>query len=277
MSFNIKERIDKNRGLPLIMGILNVTPDSFSDGGNYSDVDAALRQVELMINEGADIIDIGGESTRPGALKVSEVEELDRVVPLISRIKKEFDTVVSVDTYKEKVARASVIEGKADIINDISALGFSESMASTVAELNVPVILMHIKGTPETMQKNPSYDNVVEEICTWLKDRVKRAVEAGVSTDNIVIDPGIGFGKRLVDNIEIIKKLKDFTELGFPVLMGLSRKRFLGEITGETDASERDIETVAADLVSFMNGASIIRVHNVGAAVKSIKVFNALM
>lgn len=277
MSLNITQLIENRDGMPLVMGILNVTPDSFSDGGIYNSSDAALKQVELMLAEGADIIDIGGESTRPGAQKVSPEEEMERVVPLISRIKSRFDVPVSIDTYKEAVARAAVVDGGADIVNDISALGFSENMAETVAELKVPVILMHIKGTPETMQLNPSYENAVEEIIDYLKERADIALKAGISRNNIVVDPGIGFGKRLVDNIDIIKNLKEFGRLGYPVLMGLSRKRFLGELAGESSAQQRDYETVAADLVSFMNGASIIRVHNVAAAVKSLKVFKALL
>ncbi len=257
---------------PLVMGILNVTPDSFSDGGRFMKTELAVRQVERMIKDGAHIIDVGGESTRPGAKLVSIDEEIDRVVPIIEKIKDEFNVLVSIDTYKEWVARTAVQEAGADIINDISGLGFSENMADLVAKLEVPVVIMHIKGTPETMQKNPFYKDVMPEIKQYFHNRIDYALSMGIKKEKLIIDPGIGFGKRVEDNIEIIKKLGDLMEFELPILIGLSRKSFLGALSGETNPIDREAEGLTANIVAIMNGASIIRVHNVKNAVKSIKV-----
>lgn len=262
---------------PVVMGVLNVTPDSFSDGGEYNEIDSALRHTEKMIRDGAQIIDIGGESSRPGAAKVSIEEEIDRVIPIIKNIKDRFETIVSIDTYKERVAREAVLEAGADIVNDISALRFSENMAETIARLDVPVVLMHIKGTPDNMQKDPFYGNVTTEIKQYFHVNIDIALSKGIKKEKIIIDPGIGFGKRLQDNIEIIKKLSEFKEFEVPILIGLSRKSFLGAISGETNPAERDAETISANLVAMMNGASLIRVHNVKNAVKSIKIFKELV
>lgn len=257
---------------PLVMGILNVTPDSFSDGGRFMKTELAVRQVERMIKDGAHIIDVGGESTRPGAKLVSIDEEIDRVVPIIEKIKDEFNVLVSIDTYKEWVARTAVQEAGADIINDISGLGFSENMADLVAKLEVPVVIMHIKGTPETMQKNPFYKEVMPEIKQYFHNRIDFALSMGIKKEKLIIDPGIGFGKRVEDNIDIIKKLGDLMEFELPILIGLSRKSFLGALSGETNPIDREAEGITANIVAIMNGASIIRVHNVKNAVKSIKV-----
>lgn len=262
---------------PLIMGILNVTPDSFSDGGKFVNPEDAVRQAEAMIEDGADIIDVGGESTRPGAQKVGIEEEMDRVIPVIEKIKEEFPVLVSVDTYKDRVARAAVLEGGADIVNDISGLRFTDQMVTTIAELDVPIILMHIKGTPENMQKDPSYQDVIGEITQYFRERINYVFAKGVKKEKIIIDPGIGFGKRLQDNIEIIRRLQEFKQFDCPILMGLSRKSFLGQISGEEAPIDREAETITANLIAILNGASIIRVHNVENAIKSLKVLSRLV
>lgn len=262
---------------PVVMGIINITPDSFSDGGDFLTNEAALRQAEQMVKDGAAIIDVGGESTRPGAQTVSTEQEIDRVLPVIEAIKNRFEVLVSVDTYKAPVARAAVLDGGADIVNDISALDFCENMAETIAALDVPVVLMHIKGSPETMQKDPFYRNVIPELKQYFENRIDYAYSKGIKKEKLIIDPGIGFGKRVEDNIEIIKQLRQFKEFDLPILIGISRKSFLGKIAGEGDPKEREIESVTADLIAILNGANIIRVHNVKNAVKSIKVLKKLV
>jgi dihydropteroate synthase len=262
---------------PVVMGIINITPDSFSDGGDFLTNDAALRQAEQMVKDGAVIIDVGGESTRPGAKTVSTEQEIDRVLPVIEAIKNRFEILVSVDTYKAPVARAAVLDGGADIVNDISALDFCENMAETIAALDVPVVLMHIKGSPETMQKDPFYRNVIPELKQYFENRIDYAYSKGIKKEKLIIDPGIGFGKRVEDNLEIIKQLRQFKEFDLPILIGISRKSFLGKIAGEEDPKEREIETVTAGLIAILNGANIIRVHNVKNAVKSIKVLKKLV
>lgn len=257
---------------PLVMGVLNVTPDSFSDGGKFVVIDTALQHTEKMVNDGAHIIDVGGESSRPGAKKVSIEEELERVMPIIESIKDRFEVLVSIDTYKERIAKDAVLEAGADIVNDISALRFSENMAETVAKLDVPVVLMHIKGTPEDMQKGPFYEDLISEIKQYFEVNIDTALAKGIKKEKMIIDPGIGFGKRVKDNVEIIKRLSEFKEFELPILIGLSRKSFLGVLSGETNAGEREAETITANLFAILNGASIIRVHNVKNAVKSIKI-----
>jgi dihydropteroate synthase len=259
------------------MGILNVTPDSFSDGGKYILGEAAFNQAVKMIGDGADIIDVGGESTRPGARMVSAEEEIERIVPVIRKIKENFDVLVSVDTYKSQVAVAAVQDGHGDIINDISGLGYDAEMAETAAGLNVPVILMHIKGTPENMQKNPHYENVMKEISDYFSDRIRMAAQAGIPLKKIMIDPGIGFGKRFEDNHVIIQRLKELGCFGVPIVIGNSRKSFLGDISGEPVPARRDAETITADVVSILNGASIVRVHHVKNAVNAIRVLKKLV
>jgi dihydropteroate synthase len=261
---------------PLVMGILNVTPDSFSDAGRFFAPGSALDHARAMADAGADIIDVGGESTRPGSRPVGLDEEIDRVLPVIARIKEETGALVSVDTSKEEVARLAVEEGGADIINDISALRFSERMATVVAELGVPVVLMHIQGTPETMQRAPAYADVIAEISDYFQERIDYAQGRGIQRQKIILDPGIGFGKRLEDNVAIVRQLRRFAAFELPLLVGLSRKSFLGLLGGEKSAERRDAETVAANLVAVRNGAAILRVHDVGAAVRALKVWHAL-
>ncbi len=270
----------KNRYLNLdetaVMGVLNVTPDSFSDGGRYLSLDRAVKRAREMIDQGADIIDVGGESTRPGARSLDADEEAARVIPVIRAIKAASDLPVSIDTYKESVARRAVEESGADIINDISGLRFSPRMAATVAELEVPVVIMHIKGTPENMQRNPQYSDVVAELREYFEERVAAARSAGIDADRIVLDPGIGFGKRLRDNIDLLKQLRVFGMLELPILVGVSRKSFLGELGGEADPAARLPETLIAGMAAVMRGASILRVHDVAAAVRALKVARAL-
>jgi dihydropteroate synthase len=261
---------------PLVMGILNITPDSFSDAGRFYRNGAALEHARAMAAAGADIIDVGGESTRPGAAPISAEEEIDRVLPAVEKIKQELAVLVSVDTSKEEVARLAVEEGGADIINDISALRFSENMAATVAELNVPVILMHIKGTPEDMQRAPFYADVVAEITDYFQERIDFALSHEIKKEKLILDPGIGFGKRLEDNVAILRNLKQFAAFDLPLLVGLSRKAFLGLLSGEKAPEKRDAESLAANLMAVCNGAAILRVHDVAATVKALKVWRGL-
>ena len=261
---------------PLVMGILNITPDSFSDAGRFFAPEAALAHARALAEAGADIIDVGGESTRPGAVPIGLDEEIDRVIPIIARIKEETSVLVSIDTSKEEVARLAVEEGGADLVNDISAFRFSERMASVIAELNVPVVLMHILGTPETMQRDPSYADVIVEISDYFQERIDYAVGCGILKERIILDPGIGFGKRLEDNVAILCGLKRFGAFDLPLLIGLSRKSFLGQLAGEKLADRRDPETIAANLVAARNGAAILRVHDVAGTVKALKVWRGL-
>lgn len=276
MKIHLRDGI-RELATPAIMGILNVTPDSFSDGGTFLNPEDALQHARKMVEAGADIIDIGGESTRPGAQAVSEAEEIDRVLPVIRHLKRELDALVSVDTFKEGVARAAILEGGADMVNDISALRFSPAMAATVAELEVPVVLMHIRGTPTNMQQNPHYEDVVAEIKDHFVERIEFALQAGIRRQKIIIDPGIGFGKSADHNITILQQLASFSELGVPLLIGLSRKSFLGYISGETEPLQREAETLTANVLAAMRGASIIRVHQVEWAVKSMKTLRELL
>ncbi len=251
------------------MGILNVTPDSFSDGGRYFDKQTAVSRAMEMIDEGADIIDIGGESTRPGANPVSEEDELNRVLPVIDKIlNAKPDAVISVDTTKSKVADEALEAGSA-IINDISGLVFDNKIAEIAAKHNAALVVMHIKGTPREMQRNPNYVDVVSEVYDHLYIQTELAKSAGVN--KIIIDPGIGFGKKLEHNFELIKRLKDFKSLGYPILIGISRKSFIGSFL-ELGTDERDAASSIADTLAVMNGAKIIRTHNVknGSAVKKL-------
>jgi len=245
----------------LIMGVLNVTPDSFSDGGRYLDVQSAVEHALQMEAEGADIIDVGGESTRPGSLPVSAQEEVERVVPVIEQLAKNSDIPISIDTYKSTVAQAALDAG-AHIVNDISGLRFDDRMASVVARAHAGLVLMHIKGTPRNMQQNPHYDDLILEIKTYLSESKRIAFEAGIGEEQIVIDPGIGFGKRLEDNFKIIRSLDSFHELGSPILVGPSRKSFIG-LTLNLPVEERLEGTAAAVTACIINGADIIRVHDV--------------
>lgn len=242
-----------------LMGVLNVTPDSFSDGGKYFNVEKAVRHGLEMVEQGADFLDVGGESTRPGSESVPVEEELRRVIPVIERLAKSASVPISIDTYKSEVAEHALDAG-AVIVNDISGLHFDVRMADVAASRNASVILMHIKGTPKTMQVNPEYDNVIEEICLYLQEGIQRAESKGI--EQIIIDPGIGFGKKLEHNLTILKHLKEFQRFGYPLLVGPSRKSFIGMLL-DLPVEERLEGTAAAVAVSIMNGAAIVRVHDV--------------
>ncbi len=256
------------------MGVLNVTPDSFSDGGQFLAREEAIRQGLSMAREGADIIDVGGESTRPYAEKISTQEEIDRVIPVIEALHRDLTIPISIDTFKAHVAREALGAG-ASILNDITALRFDPDMMSTAAEAGVPVILMHMKGTPADMQKNPKYTNLIPEIIEFLEDAKDRAVRGGIKERMIVLDPGIGFGKNFDHNLEIIRDLAQFRKLGQPILLGSSRKAFLGHIL-DREPRERDTGTMATIAAGVMNGASIVRVHNVKMALDTVRVIDAI-
>jgi dihydropteroate synthase len=258
-----------------IMGILNVTKDSFSDGGLYDEPEKAVERAFEMKEEGADIIDIGGESTRPGAKPCTVKEELQRVLPVVKTlIKENINLPISIDTYKSKVAKACLDEG-ANIINDISALRFDSNMAKVVAEYKVPVILMHIQGTPQNMQQNPQYKCVVSEIILHLRHRIKAAIDAGIDIEKIIIDPGIGFGKTVEHNLDILRKLREFKSLGRPILIGTSRKSLIGKIL-DLPVDERLEGTAATVAASILNGANIIRVHDVKAMKRVARMIDAI-
>lgn len=259
----------------LIMGILNITPDSFYDGGRFLEVERALSRAEEMVEEGADIIDVGGESTRPGAMPVSLEEEAGRVLPVIRELAKRISVPICVDTYKAEVARRAIEEG-AEMVNDISAMRFDPEMTEVVREKKVPIVLMHMKGTPKDMQDNPYYEDVMEEIYEFLQGRVEEAVKQGIDKEQIIIDPGIGFGKRLVDNLEIIRRLEEFKGLGAPILVGPSRKRFIGEILGGLPPEERLEGTLGVVAICALKGANIIRVHDIKEARRVVEVVSQL-
>lgn len=245
-----------------IMGILNVTPDSFSDGGRYFDKSIAIRRAHEMVEEGADIIDIGGESTRPGSEPVTLEEEISRTIPVIEVLAKNIKIPISIDTYKAEVAKMALDAG-ASIVNDISGLRFDPEMPKVVSQYKVPVVIMHIKGMPKNMQVNPQYEALIPEIMDYLRESIRLAMKSGIAEDKIIIDPGIGFGKTFEHNLEIIKNLHEFTLLEKPLLVGVSRKAFIGKILGDAPASERLEGTAAAVAISISNGANIIRVHDV--------------
>jgi dihydropteroate synthase len=259
---------------PRVMGIVNVTPDSFSDGGAHATADAAVAHGLRLAQEGADILDIGGESTRPGADDVPEEEELRRVIPVIERLAKETGLPVSVDTSKPGVMRAAVAAG-AGMVNDVYALR-REGALDAAAALGVPVVLAHMLGEPRSMQEDPRYDDVVAEVHRFLAERIFAAEMAGIAKRNIVVDPGFGFGKTRDHNLLLLAQLERFTELGVPLLAGLSRKRTIGELTGRTDPRERVHGSVAAHVVAAQRGALLLRVHDVAATVDALAVWNAV-
>ena len=258
-----------------IMGILNVTPDSFSDGGNYFKLEDAVKQGIKMAEEGADIIDVGGESTRPGSNPITIEEELSRVIPVIESLSKQIDVPISIDTYKAKAAQEALDAG-AQMINDISALRFDPEMKKIVAEYKAPIVLMHIQGTPRNMQENPWYKDVIDEIAGYFIESIKIALDAGIARDKIIIDPGIGFGKRLEDNLNILKNLKNFSILNSPILIGCSRKSFIGKIL-DLPVEERLEGSLAAMAVAIMNGANIVRVHEVKESKRIASLVDAIL
>lgn len=259
-----------NQRPPLLMGVLNVTPDSFSDGGNFQNSDLALKHAFKMEDEGADIIDIGGESSRPGSQPISLYEELKRVIPIIEKIRENSDVVISIDTYKSEVAQKA-IEAGADIINDISGLRFDKNMVDLASKLNTPVIIMHMLGNPQNMQNNPVYEDVIKDLISFFKKRIEFLINRGLEKQNIILDPGIGFGKSIDDNFTIIRRLNEFSILDCPLLVGPSRKSFIGK-TLNVPTDERIEGTSAAVTASIMNGARILRVHDVNEISRVIKI-----
>lgn len=268
----------KNQSLdlsvPRIMGILNVTPDSFSDGGQFTSLDIALQQAEQMLNEGASIIDIGGESTRPGAADVSLEDELDRVIPVIEAIKQRFDALVSIDTSKAAVMEVAVANG-ADLINDVRALQ-NPGCVEVAAKAQVPICLMHMQGLPRTMQDNPQYEDVVADVKQFFVERITVCERAGIDRNNIILDPGFGFGKTLEQNYQLLANQKQLLDLGLPVLAGISRKSMIGNLLNRP-VEERLAGSLSAAVIAAMNGARIIRVHDVKETVDAIKVLNATL
>ncbi|MDZ8226369.1 dihydropteroate synthase [Nostoc sp. ChiVER01] len=245
-----------------LMGILNVTPDSFSDGGEFNTTSAALVQAQALVAAGADIIDVGGQSTRPGAKQITLAQELDRVLSVLRVLRPEISIPISVDTTRAAVAKASV-EAGADIINDISGGTFDSEMLPTVAELGVPIILMHIRGTPQTMQQQTDYQDLLGEIYSFLDRQIEVATAAGIDRDKIIIDPGIGFAKNHEQNLEIFRRLRSLSPLNCPILVGASRKSFIGRILNQPDPKARIWGTAAACCAAIFNGADILRVHDV--------------
>lgn len=260
----------------LIMGIVNVTPDSFSDGGLHATTDAAVAHALRLADEGADIIDIGGESTRPGAAPVSSADEIARVIPVLKALRPLTDAALSIDTMKADVAAAAIAAG-ADIINDVSGLSFDPLMAATAAASGAGLVLMHMQGTPRTMQLRPGYSDTIAEISAALRLAINLATTAGVHPDAIALDPGIGFGKRLEDNLAILRQPNAFSLDGRPVLLGVSRKSFIGQLTGSSSPAARDWPTVALTSLARERGARILRVHDVRPNVQALRMTEAIL
>jgi dihydropteroate synthase len=259
---------------PVVMGVLNVTPDSFSDGGRFAEREAALRHAQRLIEEGAAIIDIGGESTRPGAAPADLAQELERVVPVIEALRARSDVYVSVDTSKPGVMRAAVAAG-ADIINDVRALQEPGALEAA-AESGAGICLMHMQGEPRTMQDAPHYDNVVEDVSTFLAARMRACREAGVDASRLTVDPGFGFGKRVRDNLALLKQLAGFEPLGVPIAVGLSRKSMLAKLTGRA-VEDRLAGSVSLAAIAVLHGARIVRAHDVAATVDAVRVAAAVL
>ncbi len=273
----VRQRLQNALGVrTLVMGVLNLTPDSFYDGGRYTTLESALARAEQMIADGADILDIGGESTRPGSDPVPLDEELRRTLPVIEAIASRWDVAISIDTTKSAVARCALQAG-AHIINDISGMQFDPRMAEVAAESGALAILMHIKGTPKTMQQNPTYDDVVREVCDTLKQHAERVQQAGVPAGHIWLDPGIGFGKTLEHNLQLLRHLPALKALGYPVLVGTSRKSFIGAILGGLPPEERLEGTLATLALAVAWGADAVRVHDVKEAVRAVRVADAIV
>jgi dihydropteroate synthase len=275
MSKSLVNRIHEAHATrPLVMGIVNVTPDSFSDGGRFDSPDRALAHALTLVEEGADILDVGGESTRPGADPVSAQQEMDRVLPVIERIVAETDTPVSIDTVKSEVMREALAAG-AGMINDVKGLR-GEGVLDVVASTEVPVCIMHMQGEPRTMQKNPEYHDVVDDIRHFFEERLAACRAAGIDARRVVLDPGFGFGKTLAHNLALLRRLDEFVASGWPVLAGISRKSMLGKITGRERADERVAASVSAALLAAQKGAAILRVHDVAETVDALKVWQAV-
>lgn len=260
---------------PRVMGILNVTPDSFSDGGLFIKPSDALKHAVRMVEEGAAIIDVGGESTRPGAQSVSLQQELDRVIPVIEALTSQLSVPVSIDTSKPEVMREAATAG-AGMINDVCALS-AEGAVETASELQLPVCLMHMQGEPHSMQQQPQYDDAVADVSCFLQQRAQVCIDAGIPAQHILLDPGFGFGKKLSHNIELLKNINVIVKLGYPVLAGISRKRMIGQILDERSADQRLYGSLAAAVIAAMKGASILRVHDVRATVDAMRITTAVM
>ena len=266
-----------NFNKPIIMGILNVTPDSFSDGGSYKSTKSAVDKAMIMIEQGATIIDIGGESTRPGSERVSPIEQKRRIIDVISQLKIEMpkDKIISVDTTSSEVAEAAIDLG-VEMINDVSGGNEDQRMMSLIAKHNLYYCIMHMQGSPKTMQDNPKYNNVISEIIDFLDFQSKKAMELGIGKDKIILDPGIGFGKKTEHNLEILKNLENFSQLGFYTLLGTSRKKILGEISGNNNPLDRIAGTCATSALGVMSGINIYRVHDVWQNKQAIDVAYAI-
>ncbi len=265
-------RIDFSKK-PLIMGVVNITPDSFSDGGKFFSIDKALAQARKLVDEGADILDIGGESTRPGSISVDADEELKRIYPILEELVNE-GVPISVDTSKPEVMCHSIAAGAA-MINDVNALRAPGALEIVAASKSVAVCMMHMQGKPSNMQENPQYANIIHEVMVFLDDRIQTAVACGITRDRIIIDPGFGFGKTLQHNLSLLKGLKQFSRFGVPVLAGISRKSMLGMITGNP-VDRRVHESVVAAMLAVMNGADIVRVHDVRATRDALAIYHAV-
>ena len=262
-------------GNAIIMGIVNITPDSFSNDGFNNDIDGVLRHAVELVNDGANIIDIGGESTRPNATQITEEEEIKRVIPVIKELSQIINIPISIDTYKAKVA-AKALDAGAQIINDVSALSADKEMVNVAAANDVPIVLMHMKGNPQTMQKSPDYNDVITEIITFFQETIRNAVRCGIDKNNIIIDPGIGFGKKVHHNLEILNRLRDFKTIGSPILVGSSRKSFIGKITNKP-ADQRLLGSLATVAIAITHGANIVRVHDVKETSETVKICNAIL
>jgi dihydropteroate synthase len=261
---------------PLIMGVLNVTPDSFSDGGEFLDADAAVAHAAQLAEQGAGIVDVGGESTRPGADPVSEEVELQRVIPVVERVAQTLGVRVSIDTAKLAVAEQALQAG-ARVVNDVTAFRHAPELAGLVAQSGAGCCLMHMQGEPRTMQANPTYDDVVSDVKAFLEERLAFAVSEGVAEDRVWLDPGIGFGKTLDHNLELLRRLDEIVAIGRPVAIGVSRKSFIGRLTGREDPHERVAGTIAANAIAYERGAAIFRVHDVRDAVDALRVAAAAL
>ncbi len=269
----LRQITDVSTCRPLIMGVINVTPDSFSDGGLYHSTDRALEHAKCLIKEGADILDVGGESTRPGSAFVSLNEELTRVIPVIQALT-EMNIATSIDTSKPQVMQQAIDAG-VTMVNDVNALREPDAL-EVVAYSNVSICLMHMQGQPSNMQKKPQYVDVVVDVMSFLQQRIDAALSMGIAKDRLVVDPGFGFGKTLMHNLQLLNRLNDFKKFGVPILAGLSRKSMLGAITGN-EVGQRVHESVAAALLAVVNGARIVRVHDVKATKDAIAVYNAMI